>query len=216
MAITGRGRLDLFNHGWASRINEMWLYNSSSVAVASMPCSFTYNSSTKKLELSSSVTFDIDNGDNIAYVGVGWKSPEPFPLYNEYDRKALSQIYTFSSDGTLTINTLTFTATSTYLTDYGVQSLFTTGIASKITFANSCNVGNTILNTQSVTFTASETDLELNSPIVFSISAGGKPQYIHLGFNDSGTSRYVYKRTHTEYNYLTNGLFTINTWSITV
>lgn len=219
MAITDRGRLNLFANGWKNNLTGIRLLNSSSSDVSDLKtCSFNFNTTTKKLELTASVTFDIASGNDVAYVSVGRYTPPlgQYPaLIDEYDRKGLSQIYNFATDGTLTINSLSFTLTSSYLTDLGREYLFTTGLQSKITFAKCCNVSNAVLDTQSTSFTATSTSFDVDAPIVFDIEAGKKPQYVHLGFND-GTDKFVYKRTHTEYNYPTAGTFTINGWSIKI
>ena len=212
-AVTNVGSWKLFNNGWTSSVAWARLYTSSNALVDQQSCTLTFSGST--MSISSAIVFDIDTAvDDVAYIILGYTSG--YPLDEEYYSKDLPALYDFDSAGTLTVNSWSFTIGGTSLTASGREVLAEDGFVSTIVSAKLRNSSDGLLDTQSVTMSASSSTgvMSISSNIVFGVAKNGVGYYIEL-VNSGGTQ--LYKRIlSTSYTFAEAGTLTVSAWNFSI
>jgi len=207
-AVTELGSYELFNSGWESKIAWARLYTNLDVLVDEQACSFTYSGST--LNPTADIVFDVGAGVNdVAYIILGYTTGTPLDI--EMYSKDLPALYDFTTAGTLTVDSWAITLGGTSLTADGRPVLAQDGFVSTIVSAKLYNASDTLLDTQSVTMSASPSTgvMSPTADIVFDVATGGVAYYITL-CNTGGTE--LYKRIIGSYTFATAGKLTVDAW----
>jgi hypothetical protein len=215
-SVSTLGKYYLLFSGWTTRIVRAKLYTSSNVLVATETVTFSYNSTTNILSPTAPIVFDVAEAvDDVAYVVIeGFNDPTYYAIYT----KDLPSLYDFTTAGTLTVSSWEITFSGSYLLDAGKDILVTEGLSSKITWAKLYNASNVLLDTQSVTMSASSSTgiMQPTADIVFDVATGGVASYIRLGYTD-GSDVICYQRTlPSTYTFTTAGTLTVDSWFITI
>lgn len=211
------GKYTLFKDGWTSRINQIRLYTNTNTLVNTQSVTFAYNSGDQSIRPSANIVFNVAGGtNNVAYVIIG---RETGGIFTEYYSKDLPELYSFSTAGTLTIDSFILTLSSSFLLTQGKADLWQSGWESKITTAKLYTSGDALVDTNDIAFTANVSTgaFPMTGTEVFDVAGGtNNVNYITLGYND-GTDKVLYKRTFiSNYNFPTAGTLTVSSWSITV
>jgi hypothetical protein len=213
MAATGLtdiGRERLFTAGWTTEITKAWLYTSSDVLVDTQNLTMTHTTGTATLVASADIVFNVAASTNdVAYIQIGALAGE---IKSTYYTKTLSTTYDFVSAGTLTVDSFVITLTGSSLTADGKDELWTVGFET-ITGAKLYDTIDALLDTQTVSFTATET-LDLDSAIVFDVATGKTAEYVTL-INTSADVLYN-RILDATYPFTTAGTLTISEWSLAI
>lgn len=215
-ALTTSGKYNLFENGWTTKINSIKLYTSTNVLVDTQSVTFAYNSGDQSIRPTANIVFNVASGtNNVSYVEIGNQTA----LWDAYYTKDLPELYSFSTAGTLTIDSFILTLSSSFLLTQGKADLWQSGWRSKITTAKLYTSTDVLVDTNDIAFTAniSTGAFPMTGTEVFDVAGGtNNVNYITLGYND-GTDKVLYKRTFiTNYNFPTTGTLTVSAWSITV
>lgn len=215
-AVTTSGKYNLFKNGWITKINSIRLYTSTNVLVDTQSVTFAYNSGDQSIRPTANIVFNVAGGtNNVSYVEIGNQTG----LWDVLYTKDLPELYSFSTAGTLTIDSFILTLSSSFLLTQGKADLWQNGWESKITTAKLYTSGDVLVDTNDIAFTAniSTGAFPMTGTEVFDVAGGtNNVNYITLGYND-GTDKVLYKRIFiTNYSFPTTGTLTVSAWSITV
>lgn len=214
--ISDYGKRALFSYGWRSRITKIRLYTSSGTIVDEQDITFVMNTGTGKMHLSAPVIFNVaSETPNVSQVRLfSFGAPDVYDLIYTED---LASTYNFTTEGTLTLNTYTFSVSGGTLE--GSNKLWNDGWVQYITWAKLYR-GETLVDTKTCSFSATvdqSNKLKLVAPLIFEVPVASVSfYYIHLGYTDAGTDKTLFEKTGTTVAYPTAGTYTVNTWEISV
>lgn len=214
--ISDYGKRTLFSQGWRSRITKIRLCTTSGTIVDEQDITFVMNTGTGTMYLSAPVIFNVASGTtNVSQVKLfQFTSPDVYDLIYTED---LASTYNFTTEGTLTLNTYTFSVSGGTLE--GRNKLWNDGWASVITWAKLYR-GETLVDTKTCSFTASiatGNKLTLDASLIFAVPVSAISfYYIHLGYTDAETDKELFEKTGTSVAYPTVGTYRVNTWEISV
>lgn len=207
------GKTALFKYGWTPKITWARLYTDTDDLVDEQ--SVTFIESSGIISPSADIVFSVAASTNdVSYIKLGYTTGLDFEIY----RKDLDQLYDFTTAGSLTVDTFTFTIAGTYLTVQGKSDIWTQGFE-EITFAKLYTSSDVLVDTQTTSFTTNTGTGALNcdADIIFDVAGGtNNVYYIQLGYND-GSDKFDYKRLlSTTYNFTTTGTLKVDSWAFTV
>lgn len=217
-AVATLGKYELFKNGWTTRINQIRLYTSADVLVDTKSVTFAYNSGDQSIRPSANIVFNVAGGtNNVSYVVIG--NLGGGSIWTSFYSKDLPELYSFSTAGTLTIDSFILTLSSSFLLTQGKADLWQSGWESKITTAKLYTSVDALVDTNDIAFSANigTGAFPMTGTEVFDVAGGtNNVNYITLGYND-GTDKVLYKRTFiSNYNFPTTGTLTVSAWTITV
>ena len=212
------GKSHLFNLGWTSGINKIYLYTSGNVLVDSQSVTFTYSGGV--LVPTADIVFNVPAGtSNVAYVEIGRYTPEdpPIPaIFNPYYKEGFSTTYNFTTAGTLTIDSWELNIGGTGLQAAGEEALFTTGWASTITQAKLYTVGDALVDTQSITFEVNGSyQLVPTAAVTFDV-AGSTNDVKYINLCDASNNVYFKRLFSGDYDFPTAGTLLVSSWPFSV
>ncbi len=208
--LTDSGRERLFSDGWTTKVTKAWLYTSSDVLVDTQDLTMTHATGTATLVASADIVFDIAAAtSDVAYITIGALAGE---IKDTYYTKTLSTTYDFVSAGTLTVDSFVISLTGSSLTSDGKDELWTVGFET-ITSAKLYDTSDALLNTQTVSFTATDT-LDLDSAIVFNVAKDKTAEYVVLV--NTGAQQLYNRVLDATYPFTTAGTLTISAWSLAI
>lgn len=208
--LTDSGRERLFSDGWTTKVTKAWLYTSSDVLVDTQDLTMTHTTGTATLSASADIVFDIAAAtSDVAYIEIGTLAGE---IKDTYYTKTLSTTYDFTSAGTLTVDSFVISLTGSSLTSDGKDELWTVGFET-ITTAKLYDTSDALLNTQTVSFTATDT-LDLDSSIVFNVAKDKTAEYVVLV--NTGAQQLYNRVLDATYPFTTAGTLTISAWSLAI
>lgn len=214
--ISDYGKRLLFSFGWRSRITKIRLCTSSGTIVDEQDITFIMNTETGTMHLSAPVIFNVaSETSNVSQVSLGYFG-EP-GVYAMIYTEDLASTYNFTTEGTLTLNTYTFSVSGGTLE--GSNKLWNDGWVQYITWAKLYR-GETLVDTKTCSFSANvdtSNKLKLDAPLIFEVPVASVSFYcIHLGYTDAGTDKTLFEKTGTTVSFPTAGTYTVNTWEISV
>ena len=208
--LTDSGRERLFSDGWTTKVTKAWLYTSSDVLVDTQDLTMTHTTGTATLSASADIVFYIAAAtSDVAYIEIGTLAGE---IKDTYYTKTLSTTYDFTSAGTLTVDSFVISLTGSSLTSDGKDELWTVGFET-ITTAKLYDTSDALLNTQTVSFTATDT-LDLDSSIVFNVAKDKTAEYVVLV--NTGAQQLYNRVLDATYPFTTAGTLTISAWSLAI
>jgi len=216
-AVSTLGKYEFFRYGWTARIAWVKLYTDADVLVDQQAMTLEHTVGMGEMTMAAPVVFDVAaETTDVSYVTIGYTTGTPLDIV--FYTKTLAELYDFPTEGTLTISSWEFTVGGTYLLPAGRDDLCDNGWTSLVTWVKCYNSSDVLLNSQSLTFSASTGTgiMSATAPIVFEIATGGAAYYMTFGYTD-GTDVVLYKRLYaTTYTFTTAGRLTIGTWTITL
>ena len=203
-AITTAGKTQLFSTGWKDYANKIKLYKEADAVnpVDTQSVTFTYNSTTKTIEPTADIVFDVTSGtQDVSYVELIYDNGvTDTVLYT----KTLDTLYDFPTAGTLTIDNWSIGISSSNITNVGKEVLLTLGWAG-LDIAMVENQAETFQSTEGTSFTVTSGELVCDETLIFAMDAGSSATKILIGYlGGAGSPTYYYSENFTTTYSFTN------------